>query len=685
MPTVAQPSDVAVLLRTEHAVARVLASMVTEDDAYPQLLEAIGTALAWDFAAMWEPIGSRGSFLRCVATWQAVSMADDALVKASRATRLPRGQGLPGEVWKTGRSAWIADAKMHPRRLPRAEAATKAGLLSAFAVPIRGTGGVLAVMEFFAAAERAPDDELLATMTSLGSQIGQFVERCRATHALAESDARKSAILNAAFDCIITMDGDGLIVEVNDATVATFGYSAEEMIGQELAEIMIPPGIRDEHRRGLRRYMDTGASRIVGHPVELSAMRKDGSVFPIELAVTRPDLPGAPLFCGYLRDVTERRDNERSLQRLADEQTALRRVATAVAAEIAPERLFGLVAEEVGRALNARIANIVRFSADATGVVVGAWSNDTTEVPVGTVIPLEGETTSARIWRTGRPARVDTLDRVTGDLAKMLRERGVRAAVGAPIMLAGRLWGAVIISTARPEPFPPGAEQHVANFADLAAQALANAQTREQLAASRARIVEAGDAERRRLERNLHDGAQQRLIATSLNVRLAARRAEDPELRALLDGAGDELALALEELRELARGLHPAILSDHGLLAAVEALAQRAPLPVDVDVELDGRLPEPVEAAAYYVVAEALTNVAKYAQATQARVRVHCALGMALVEVADNGVGGARESGGSGLRGLVDRVEALGGRLSLASPVGRGTTVRAELPAPATS
>jgi signal transduction histidine kinase len=401
--------------------------------------------------------------------------------------------------------------------------------------------------------------------------------------------------------------------------------------------------------------------------------------------VTRPDLPGAPLFCGYLRDVTERKENERSLQRLADEQTALRRVATAVAAEIAPERLFGLVAEEVGRALNARIANIVRFSADATGMVVGAWSNDTTEVPVGTVIPLEGETTSARIWRTGRPARVDTLDRVTGDLAKMLRERGVRAAVGAPIMLAGRLWGAVIISTARPEPFPPGAEQHVANFADLAAQALANAQTREQLAASRARIVEAGDAERRRLERNLHDGAQQRLIATSLNVRLAARRAEDPELRALLDGAGDDLALALEELRELARGLHPAILSDHGLLAAVEALAQRAPLPVDVDVALDSRLPEPVEAAAYYVVAEALTNVAKYAQATQARVRVHCALGMALVEVADNGVGGARESGGSGLRGLVDRVEALGGRLSLASPVGRGTTVRAELPAPGTS
>jgi PAS domain S-box-containing protein len=682
MPTVAQPSDVAVLLRTEHAVARVLASMATEGDAYPQLLEAIGTALAWDFAALWEPVDAEGSFLRCTRTWQAVSMADDAFVKASRDTPLPRGQGLPGEVWKTGRSAWIADAKLHPRRLPRAEAAAKAGLLSAFAFPVRGTGQVFAVMEFFAATERAPDDQLLATVTSLGSQIGLFVERCRATHALAESDARKSAILNAAFDCIITMDGDGLIVEVNDATVATFGYTADEMIGQELAALMIPPEIREEHRRGLRRYMDTGASRIVGHPVELTAMRKDGSVFPVELAVTRPDLPGPPLFCGYLRDVTERRENERSLQRMADEQAALRRVATAVAAEVEPERLFGLVAEEVGRAMHARIANIVRFGEDASGVVVGAWSNDTTEVPVGTVVSLQGETTSARIWRTGRPARVDTFDGLAGDLAAMLRELGVRAAVGAPIMLAGRMWGAVIISTALPEPFPPGAEQHVANFADLAAQALANAQTREQLAASRARIVEAGDAERRRLERNLHDGAQQRLIAMSLNVRLAERRAEDPELRAILDRAGDELALALEELRELARGLHPAILSDHGLEAAVDALAQRTPMPVDVDVRLDCRLPEPVEAAAYFVVAEALTNVAKYAQATQARVRVHRALGQALVEVADNGVGGARESGGSGLRGLVDRVEALGGRLSIASPVGSGTTVRAELPAP---
>ena len=232
-------------------------------------------------------------------------------------------------------------------------------------------------------------------------------------------------------------------------------------------------------------------------------------------------------------------------------------------------------------------------------------------------------------------------------------------------------------------PFPPEAEFRVADFADLAAQAIANAQAREELAASRMRIVEASDAERRRLERNLHDGAQQRLVATSLTVRMAARRVTaDPALRAMLDGAGDELGRALEELRELARGLHPAVLSDHGLRAAIEAVADVAPLPVAVDVPLDERLPETVEAAAYFVVCEALTNVAKYARASEARVRVERTDDRAHVEVVDDGVGGADERDGSGLRGLADRVEALGGRLVVSSPAGAGTAVRAELPVP---
>jgi signal transduction histidine kinase len=293
---------------------------------------------------------------------------------------------------------------------------------------------------------------------------------------------------------------------------------------------------------------------------------------------------------------------------------------------------------------------------------------------------LDGQTIAPQIWRTGRPARFDTLDGMTGTLVDTLRSLGIKAGVGAPVIFAGDVWGAVIISS-HDEPFPPEAEFRVADFADLAAQAIANAQAREELAASRVRIVEASDAERRRLERNLHDGAQQRLVATSLTVRLAARRVtDDPALRAMLDGAGDELGRALEELRELARGLHPAVLSDHGLRAAIEAVADLAPLPVAIDVPLEERLPETVEAAAYFVVCEALTNVAKYAHASEARVRVGHDNGTAQVEVVDDGVGGADASGGSGLRGLADRVEALGGRLMVTSPVGEGTTVRAQLP-----
>jgi PAS domain S-box-containing protein len=577
----------------------------------------------------------------------------------------------------------VADVRTR-RDLPRSGAAAASGLRTAFGVPITGATDVLGAMEFFSTELHAPDDQLLATMTSLGSQIGQFVERCRAQRAVNESDARKTAILNAAFDCIITMDGEGRIIEVNAATEATFGYSAEEMVGQDLAELMIPPDTRAAHRKGLERYMSTGASRMVGHPVELVAMRKDRSEFPVELAVTRPVLPGAPLFCGYLRDVTERRAAERALRRLADEQAALRRVATAVAVEVDQERLFALVTEEVGRLLEAERANIMRYEADGTATAVGSWSEDAAAyVPAGTTIVLDGDTATTLVKRTGRPARVDSFDAVTGTMGVRMRALGIQAAVGAPVSFAGRLWGALTASTVRSEPFPDGAEQRLASFADLAAQALANAQARQDLAASRARIVEAGDAERRRLERNLHDGAQQRLVATSVTVRLAARRLQaDPQLRALLDSAGDELGLALEELRELARGLHPATLTDHGLRAAVEALAARAPVPVLVEVSLDERLPEPVEAAAYYVVAETLTNVAKYAAASEARVRIARVDGYAQVEVSDDGVGGADASDGSGLCGLADRVEALGGRLTVLSPLGDGTRVRAELPAP---
>ena len=260
-------------------------------------------------------------------------------------------------------------------------------------------------------------------MTSLGSQIGQFVERRRAEQAVRDADARKSAILNAAFDCVVTMDHNGDIVEVNKATERTFGYTAEQLMGHELAALMIPPDLREAHRSALRRYIDTGQSRVINHPIELRGMRADGSEFPVELAITRPDLPGPALFCGYLRDVTERHRSEKALRRLAAEQAALRRVATAVAATIEPAHVFSVVTEEVGRLLGAQTANMVRYDGQGSAAVVGGWNAEgVRSVPVGDFVRLDGDTVAARVWRTQQPSRVDSYDDMAGTLAESLRE-----------------------------------------------------------------------------------------------------------------------------------------------------------------------------------------------------------------------------------------------------------------------
>jgi len=277
-------------------------------------------------------------------------------------------------------------------------------------------------------------------------------------------------------------------------------------------------------------------------------------------------------------------------------------------------------------------------------------------------------------------ARVRAGESVSGHETVRLRKDGSLVNVSiasAPVKDAfGRVVGNMVAYTDISERKLQDAELHRLN---------AELQTRlEELAASRARIVTAGDVERRRLERNLHDGAQQRLVTLSLALRAALEKLDsDPEAtRTALTGARDELAHALEELRELARGLHPAVLTDRGLRAAVETLAGRAPVPVEIGEIVDERLPEPVEAAAYYLISESLTNVAKYASASRVHVGVAVTNGKVVVEISDDGVGGADPAGGSGLRGLADRVEALGGSLEVVSPAGAGTSLRAEIPRP---
>ena len=304
--------------------------------------------------------------------------------------------------------------------------------------------------------------------------------------------------------------------------------------------------------------------------------------------------------------------------------------------------------------------------------------------PSGSTFDLDGDTVVATVLRSGSPQRVDHYRDTSGALAETVQRSGYRAAVAAPVTVGGRLWGALAAGTRSDEPLPEGVEQRLCDFADLVAQALANADAHEQLAASRARIVEAGDAERRRLERNLHDGAQQRLVTVAVHLTLIGISLDKDPLaaRTMLAEARDELAKGLAELRELARGIHPALLTDQGLGPALQGLVERAPVPVEITELPEERLAGPVEAAAYYLVAEAITNVAKYAHASHVTVSVRRSSEYATVTVSDDGVGGADAAHGTGLRGLADRIEALQGHLYLDSPPERGTRLRAEIPVP---
>ena len=379
----------------------------------------------------------------------------------------------------------------------------------------------------------------------------------------------------------------------------------------------------------------------------------------------------------------ERSASERGQRALTDEQAALRRIATLVASEAASDRVFGQVTVEAAQTLGASGATLARFDDDGTVTFVGGWS-DTGRLafPVGSRVSLEETGVLAEIRRTGRPERIDDYQGRAPEIVERLGRFGYGSASAAPIRVGGRVWGALVAAASHDEPMPPGSERRLADFADLVAQALANADAYRKLAASRVRIVEAGDTERRRLERNLHDGAQQRLVALALQLRLIkASLRKDPEsAEALLAEAEGELNHALEELRELARGIHPAVLTERGLEAAIRALADRAPVPVEFSHLPEDRLPDSVEAAIYYLVAEAITNVAKYAQATHSSVAIERSNGFATVVVRDDGIGGAEPVPGSGLVGLADRVEALGGRLHIESPSGGGTQLTAEIP-----
>jgi signal transduction histidine kinase len=370
------------------------------------------------------------------------------------------------------------------------------------------------------------------------------------------------------------------------------------------------------------------------------------------------------------------------LHALLAEQEALRRVATLVAGGASAPVLFERVCAELGELLAVKSTDLVRYEDERFATVVALWtSHGTRSIGVGERFRIEGETVGAKLFRSGRPERVDDYDDVEGELAERIREGGMQSVVGAPIYVAGRLWGALMVTSEVAHSFPPETEAKIASFAELVTAALADVDAREQLAASRARIVDAADAARRRIERDLHDGAQQRLVALALALQRLESTLEpgSAATRELAD-ARAELDAALGELRELARGIHPSVLTDRGLEAALEAAAARCTVAVQLELDDCGALPLSVQTTAYFVVVEALTNASKHAHSDRIDVRVSVGEDHALVEVRDDGSGGVDPERGSGLSGLDDRVSALGGTLEIDSPAGAGTTLRARIP-----
>jgi signal transduction histidine kinase len=458
-------------------------------------------------------------------------------------------------------------------------------------------------------------------------------------------------------------------------------------VGAILAKVLERPDLSVAYwLRSGEKWVDAAGERVMVDPEQPGVTEVSHRGRRVAALLHDPERGPGPEFSGNLQAaVAMALENQRLqlvLRARLEEQQALRRVATVVARQHDPEEVYTLVTKEVARHLDADASMTASFDGPGLATVLAEWSAPGIgHFPMGRQIRIGGPTALAQVQLTGAPGRVDSYEGMPGDYPAELRSLGMHAAVAAPIMVDGRLWGAVAAGSSG-APFTPDTEARLAAFAELIGQAIANVDARMQLNESRARIVQAADEARRRIERDLHDGAQQRLVALALSLGMVAKTAE-PATAAAVEGCVRELNLALRELRELARGIHPVVLTERGLDAALQALAGRTPVEVVVESQLAGRLPEAQEAALYFVAAEALTNVVKHAEAHCAEVSVRSANGWAEISISDDGVGGAVISPGSGLRGLADRVDALRGRIAVESTPGAGTTVRARVPVPA--
>jgi len=692
-------------------VATLVARATAPEEVFAAVAEEVGRLLAVDFAILvrYDPRDT----LEIVGTWTRTGAPAPTPVGG----RLPLGgrnvttvvyrTGLPARIDYSDVSGVIGQVASHDW-----------GLRSSVGMPVSAESRLWGcIVVAFSGQELLPADTeaRLASFTELVATAIANTQSRASLARLAEEQAalRRVATLVAAgappeeaFAAVAEEAGRLFLVDVaNMCRYEPDGTAT--MVASAGGRFVVGTRLKLEGKNGTTLVYQTGrAARIDSYadasgPVGADARDRgvrsglgtpimvDGRLWGALGVGTRTEQPLPPdaearlaSFAELVATAIANAESRAALMLLLEEQAALRRVATLVAQGVPPDEIFSAVSDEVARLSRAANAAVLRFEQDGPAVVFVGVSKSL-ELPVGTRWEFQPGMASAEVYRTGNSARTDAMNwpSAGGPVAGAARRLGIVSTVASPIVAEGRLWGAMTVASTD-DLLPYGTEGRLEKFTELLATAIANADSKSELAASRRRIVAASDEARRRIERDLHDGTQQRLVSLGLAARAAQAdvAADRGDLRAELSRIAAGLADAVAELQEFSRGIHPTILSTHGLGPALRALARRSAVPVDLDLTANARFPEPIEIAAYYVASEALANATKHAQASYIEISLATRNGSLLLSVRDDGVGGANPARGSGLAGLADRVEALGGSIHVHSAAGAGTHITVNLP-----